>query len=1238
MRLKAVEIIGFKSFVDRTVFSFEDAICGIVGPNGCGKSNVVDAIKWAMGEQSAKQMRGRAMEDVIFAGSEARRPIGMAQVSLTFGNEDGRAPAPYSQYAEIQITRRLYRSGESEYLINKTPVRLKDVVELFMDTGVGKRAYSIIEQGQIGRIINSKPEERRVLIEEAAGITKYKSRKDEALRKVVSTQQDLVRVSDTIAEIKRNLNSLNRAAKKAERYKRYKEELRAIDLVLGALDYRAYRTRLGEVETELAGLREEAERAAGELSAGEADRERLQLDALAYEKEVGVRQEELHRLDARVQELESRLALLARDVENLRLRREQHAAEIAAHEEALAVSGREIDEGRAGLADFEERLAREEADVAEKAAALAGVRERHDALAGSIEGEKGALIDVLTEIAGTRQALDSLAGRREEIGYRISRAVEESASLAARIETLDADREGMAAATAEVERERLALEEQRDERRRKAEELREENRAKKRRYDETRDLLAARRARLGGLREMVHNLEGFGKGVRNVLRPEQERPAVDGVRGVLADYLRVDPRYETALEAVLGERLQTVVVEGPEHGLLAIEYLKERSEGRGGFLPLAAAHAETPASAIFPGTALAAAIAPMSELVACPEPVAPVVRNLLADVLVVDTLDAAIDIHKANGYRGALVTLDGEVLESGGFMSGGSPESLQSGILQKRREVRELEQEVERLTAENADSEDAFLKGEGLLVAVEKRLLSLDEEIRRAEVALLNRRTAIERTDDEIARCRADVVRLAAEEAACRAEEESRAKAAEDGNARIARLDEARARLAESVAAAEARAKDLSQEREDLTRLVTEARIGIAGYREKCGGLRQAIAQMERSVEQTQALIAMRREAIERCGEDLEKLAAEDAEVRGEIAAKVADRAEKADALTAVRDAHEGIRAQVRDVERAVREARARLDTLREGEHRADLTLQELRMKQDHLTQEVRERYAIELAERFEEFLQGVLPREEIPVVEGGEAEGDDAEGAVAEAAETPALPPSIDPRSEGFDPITLKERQAFLRGKIEAMGEVNPGAIEEFHAQKERFEFYTRQRADLDEAIDKLKQAIARINQASRRRFEETFAAVNAKFTEVVPLLFQGGSGELRLVGEGDVLELGLDIVIRPAGKRLQSMSLLSGGEKALAAIALIFSIFLHKPSPFALLDEVDAPLDDQNILRFTRLVEEMSRQTQFLIITHNKHSMEIAGTLYGVTMEEPGVSKLVAVRFEDAALAASA
>ena len=1231
MKLKRIEITGFKSFVDKTVLTFDDPISAIVGPNGCGKSNVVDAIRWVMGEMSAKQLRGRALEDVIFAGSETRHPVGLAQVNLTFTNEGQTAPDQYNKYAEITVTRRLYRSGESEYLINKVPVRLKDILELFMDTGVGRRTYSIIEQGQISQILNSKPEDRRQLIEEAAGITKYKTRKEEALRKVASTRNDLIRVGDTVAEIKRSLNSLNRAAKKAERYHRFKDELKAIDLVLGAVDFQKYSEALEKVTGTLEELRDQEKKAQEILDTADHEREEIQLQALEKEGEVEKWQEQLHLLDSGIQQLQSRLALLVRDMENNVSRKKRYTLEIEDYRGKIAEYTDEVKQATERRQDCEQLAADEERELAGKAELLERIRSEHNELFRNIEVQKNDLIDVLTAIASARKDLDSLADRREEIGYRRSKAGEEAALLTTKVQNFGGDLQKMKAGLTQKESDLAELTDQQAQKTQRLVQLKEDNKNKKERYETLREVLSDRRVRLSSIKEMVQNLEGFGKGVKNVLLGREESQSFNGIHGVVADYIRTEPRYETALEAVLGDRLQTVLVEDQAQSVSAIEYLKNESEGRSNFIPVSSPRLM--ACPEFPEHTLSEAIAPMADVVSCSEPYESVVKHLLANVLLVEDLDKAIRIHKANGYTGSLVTLDGEVIEADGFMSGGSQESLQSGILQKRRQVRELEEEVAGLEQEHKLAEDAYLKGEGLVYSLEERIAAFEKQIRQTELELVNRRTSVERLEEEIGRSNREIESLRSQEAELVAELQRHQAREQENSGLIGELETKRQTLAAAVSGREQEAGDLTRQIEDLGRLVTEARIGIAGFREKAEGLRQTIAQMDRSRQQMEQLIVQREQEIGQLSQEAQKIEKSAQDLRQEEAERVQERNQHKEGLDRVKREHEGMIELVRETDRLVRSRRREAENLREAEHAQELSLQELRMKRDHLESEIRERYEIELSHHYLDFLNGqlviagrkALSNDDDIETDEQEDEQDDQVGLIDD------LPPTLMADNEQFDPAKLKERQKHLRQKIEAMGEINPTAVEEYAEQKERFDFYQTQMTDLEEAIQKLESAIKRINQTSRKRFQETFDVVNEKFQTLVPLLFIGGRGELRLVGEGDVLEQGLDIVIRPVGKKLQSMTLMSGGEKALAAIALICAIFLHKPTPFALLDEVDAPLDDQNITRYTQLVERMSKDSQFILITHNKSTMAIADTLYGITMEEPGVSKLVSVHFDE-------
>ena len=1197
MKLRRLEISGFKSFADRVVFSFDDGVTGVVGPNGCGKSNVVDAIRWAMGEQSAKHLRGRAMEDVIFSGSESRPATGMAEVSLTFQNDGQLVPPQYAGFGEITVSRRLFRNGDSEYEINKTACRLLDITELFLGTGVGTRAYSIIEQGRIGLIVSAKPEDRRSIIEEAAGVTKYKARRKQAERKLEATEQNLLRLGDVVGEVRTRLSSLERSAKRAEKFRELRGELRELELLS------ACRQHLGLHDREAAQARElveasEAETVAeahvAKLESG-LSAERLQL--LEDEKKVQELAEHSHKIDKQLRLSEQEMEFAKRERETIAARQVQHEEEGGLLGVRLDLLGREEEGLRGEQQKLADATAEDQTRQRQAEEALEGaLREIHDAQ-HAVEAERHHAVSVLTKLANHRTNLVNLEKQRSDLSARLQKTVSETEQLEARRQEIARQRDELAKHLLETQRKRKELHEQRHATEQDLARGRDEQRETEAQLIKLREELADRRSRLTSLLELQKNFEGYGRGVKAImLRAEEERRR-DGVYGLVADVLRVEPRRERAIEAVLGERLQLIVVESHAAGLKAVDYLRRAAQGRASFVPLT----EMEQLSLVPGeTSLRAPEGTVraAEVVDC-APEHDRLRNyLLGDVCLCDSLATALALWARNPGERTFVSADGEVVDKEGIVSGGQLDGVSDGLLHKRREVQELAETVQDLEARLQQATGHVEQLAARLQSADTAVKRLVHEEREEELSQLRLERDVGRLQEELGRIsqRDQVLHHEREtlehalQDVSREEQASRdAVAAGEGeqNDREARL---RALQAELLKARE-RAEVVQAE-------VTRAKVNAAALAERREGVARSL---QRLLEQRQE-VELRREKLQaEIAQGKERSAA--LQAKGEMAQLelkqlLADSSRLRDELGRARSLYEQAQERLRGGDEEVKKAREESREIGERHSRAELALQGTRLELQHLEQSVRERHLMELAD-------------------------------VAAARGEQALQ---------LDLTDAEARMQSLREKIEALGEVSLTAIDEAREVGERFAFLSTQKTDLEESIAKLRSAIGRIDRASKERFKETFQLVNERFQQVFPRLFRGGVAELQLVEDPAGGEPGVEIVAQPPGKKLASVNLLSGGEKALTAVSLIFAIFLIKPTPFCLLDEVDAPLDEANVGRYNEMVREMCRTSQFIVITHNKRTMEGADSLYGVTMEEPGISKIVSVKLSPQATGATA
>jgi len=1174
VKIKRLEISGFKSFADKVILDFQQGVTGVVGPNGCGKSNIVDAIRWCMGEQSAKHLRGKSMEDVIFAGSDNRRPLGVAEVSLVFSTEDGRAPAKYLDYAEIQLTRRLYRDGDSDYLINKTPCRLLDITELFMDTGVGTRAYSIIEQGKIGQILHSRPEERRFLIEEAAGVTKFKSRKQLALKKIESTRQNLTRLADVLGEIRRQLASLQRQAKKAEKFREQRDELREIELLFTARDYRETQLQAAISERELAALNERIRGLISSSALSDIRVERARLGLLEAEKLLTTAQEEIYRIRSEFSAAESGLEFQRKELAGLegRLTRleseagelEQRLKECAAQRELLELRR---DSSALESAERAEQLQQAESD-------LASQQQSEEELQRFLEGRRKELFEALSESAQFKSRQENARKRLTGVAERLERHGREGLQLAERLELagrraneLDGE---LLTAQSEQESCRIELAGLRGQ----EDDLKKRLPEQEKIWQSRRDELNRTSSRLHSLKELEAQFAGYGVGVKNLMKATELRSGFDGL---LADAIETAPELEAAVEAALAERLQCIVCADDAQALRALGFLKEKNAGRVGLaLPLESAPAALPV--VTGATALV-------DRVKATGPCGGLIRQLLGSVMLVDDISQAIELARA--YPGlSFVTPGGDMAAQGGIVSGGSTDQVQKGIIHKKREIKDLEDQVALLEQSVADlgkERDELRRhsqetAEGLKVA--------GARLHQMELKLAGLRKDRQQAADEIARVDERLAVQTMESANLTEEKEALEAELQQAGERLAATADASQELEQDVARLKS---ELDRRREQLSVVrerVTLIRVQVATLREQHEAHLRGITDLER-----QSADLVRRMTVDR--DDTEKGSADRLQLQTAIREGsqrlelLLQRQLAAEArLAELRNTYEAAGSELGTAETEAKQFREEGDAVRQAQAELNLRFSTLSMQAEHLEQGLLEKSRISMAEALER----------LTAVE--------------------------------FDETSRRARQLELQRLLDEMGEVNLMAIDEYAGMEERFTFLSAQREDLEESLRGLQQAIQRINRTTRQRFQETYDLVNAKFQEVFPRLFCGGRAELRLTNEEDLLETGIDIIVQPPGKKLQNVTLLSGGEKALTAVALIFSIFLIKPTPFCLLDEVDAPLDDANIGRFNDMVREMSEVSQFIIITHNKATMQVADMLYGITMEEPGASKVVSVR----------
>ena len=1193
MRIKKIELIGFKSFKDRTVIQFDAGITGIVGPNGCGKSNIVDALVWVMGDMSPKDLRASTMTDVIFAGAEGYAPTGMAEVSLTLENDGGPFPVKYIKHSEVMVTRRLHRNGDSEYFVNKEPARLKDIQEIFMDTGAGSKGFSIIQQGMIGRIITAKPEDRKHLIEEAAGITKFKARKKESQRKLISTDQNLLRLQDIIGELKRQIDSLQRQAQRAERYRNLKNQIEDLDLWVSSVHFNELKLAADEAqriyqeaqamevegESTLSGFQSELETLKLSLLESEKNvdqtqnlhfekrnlvqKKELEIQELKFEVETARRNEQM--TGSLLQEQEARLGLLTRDLGVF----EAQATELRAEAESLQATFQEKNEvfqsANSRIQEVDDELTVKRRELFALGQSESSIDAKTQALSSQVEDTRSREENERLVLHELREKQIQFEERKKKVFADLEKERQMQLDLSSDVESFEANRKILqeAQATKRVE------------------------------VEEFKDQLNEVTSRLYGLENLHSNFEGFEEGVKNVMlwqKAKQAEVHADGSVSFqpVSEVVEVPSEYEVAMEAALGSRLQMLLSQDSERSVEAVNYLKESKTGRSSFYSPQAAHSEALNSVRSEAPAGDGVVAVLKDVVQASEKYQNSVSYLLDGVAIVDSIRTALKL-RADHQGWTFVTQDGDTLTAEGVLTGGTSEGVESGVLKRRREIKELSEKKTEWAGKLALAQASLKKIEAQLESVtsdfegaqkrkieqEIKVTELRKDLERGETEVQNAIYACERQERELAKISQQLSSL------------------EDRLAELeTSLEETRLKKAELEGVVASLDQELTSTRmgfDGMQAEVTDLQIRSASKNQELQGVQRQFEMVQKSVNELQNQLSRMSEESEKNSYVMTENQMKLEESKIEFERLVVEVEELKTMLSHQRDQYEQESARVRELEASANEAQRARNERQHRMNESQLKFEQAKMKEQYLVDQIRERYMLNLADLLEKYIG---------------REGDTAE------AET-----------------ELKE----LRDKLSKIGEVNLSAIEEYEETSKRYEFLVQQQADLTEAKEQLRRVIDRINRICSRRFKETFDLVNDRFTRVFPVLFGGGEARLELVENPEKDEMGIDIIAKPPGKKMQNVSLMSGGEKALTAVALVFSIFLVKPSPYCLLDEVDAPLDDANVYRFNDLVREMAKRSQIIVVTHNKHTMEVAGKLYGVTMAERGVSTMVSVNLQD-------
>ena len=1212
MYLKNLTALGFKSFADKTSLNFLPGITAIVGPNGCGKSNVADAIRWVLGEQSAKALRGGEMADVIFNGTDGRKPLGYAEVSLTIGDVDGehlKAAGVEVAYNEVTVTRRVFRDGGSEYFINKTGCRLKDIQQLFMGTGVGRTSYSIMAQGNITQILSSKPEDRRMVFEEAAGITKFKSQKREALRKLESTEQNLLRVADLIREVKRQIGSLQRQAGKARRYKQIQAELQHLDTQLARHQFDILQGEISDRQTRVEELRTEIETSSQTVLRTEDEILQLRERLGALEQEISLAQQRGLELKAQVERHEGRIQYNEERLHELESQNTKALHDISEAEERKLIAEQELAQVSERLTASQTTLETHRQNLNTKRDALQAVERemlaQQDALR-KMQSESFAAAQQLTRVRNEINALDLQKEgnivRLEKLSSEKLQLEEERTRLEARLVEFAAN----------VEAEKLSAQTRRgtvEERQQRLREIQQQLNQSGQVLDTLLREQAEKRSRLNVLEQLQDSHEGFSAGALAALKRSE------GVLGSLADKIRVPDQYVIAVETALGHNLQLVLTEQPQTAQQILADLRDNKKGRASIAALGLARG-TGVPPVFGDGTKPGTIA--LEVVQADDSLKPLLGALLGQTLIVDDLAAATAAFEASNGSFDFVTLNGDLLTrsgiyTGGYLNGNGSGKAPKSILGRKNQISELKTQLDQIQEKvnEASRQKGALQSEQ--TELQASLQTAQTELRQQEVAIATREGEFKalQNSQRVLHQKIDTVVY---------EIQSLASHDKDGTAKrealaaqIGDLEGRERVMQQSLADANAALEGMRGKRDEATGALTEAKVALATEEQLFASYGRQKAPLEQRIRELGQLVVTRRNEISGVIQRKAQAEAEIAESKQKIGGLQHERqqvSEQAADLVSRRDTQS---ADIEDRETGLRDLRQRLNDLQQNRSTLDVELAQKQMAVQNLRERIQQKYQVNLDEVRSECFK------------------------VTFADEGPARVETVTPdemaqAGMGTDWDAIAAQVSEMQQKIDEMGPVNLVAIDEYEETEQRYNFLTQQHDDLVNAKTQLVEVINRINTQTKQMFVETFQKIRENFKAMFVEIFGGGSADLHLVEEGDVLESGIDIVAKPPGKKLQTISLLSGGEQTMTAVSLLFAIYQVKPSPFCVLDELDAPLDESNINRFIRVLQRFLEHSQFVIITHNKRTIGIADVLYGVTMQERGVSKIVSVKFHKA------
>jgi len=1184
MYLKKLEVQGFKSFADKTVFEFRPGITAVIGPNGSGKSNVSDSIRWVLGEQRAKSLRGGKMEDIIFTGTQSRKPLNFAEVTITFDNSDGRLPVNFS---EVAVTRKVYRSGESEYFINRSSCRLKDIVELFMGTGIGRDGYSIIGQGRIDEILSNNSEERRNVFEEAAGISKYKARKIEAEKKLEATCQNLLRITDILKELDSQMGPLKTQSEKAEKYLLIRDELKIYEINMFLCDSEKLKKLISQTEEHIKELNEELNEKLknSEDSVNKKNLLKEKLDEVSIEFDKV--KDFIFEKQSSIEKLNSEITLLNEKITNNTNNIANFKNEIAENTDKITTLNNELlqREGK------KERLASQKIayvkHLEEQEAKLNEIIKTLDEEDKKIEDMKANMIDFMNEKSDIKSKMNATLtmkynseNRNEQLDNKLSQIASENDKLRMQIE--DANEE-LSKLLSNLKATSDAFKEGKDNELNIEKELKE---IEKKTF-ETASLIRIKTEKHKFLEDTEKNNEGYFRSVKGILDECDANPNFKkGICGTLAKLISVPEKYELSIETALGSALQNIVTNTQEDAKKAIEFLKTKALGRATFLPISAFKKSDELKNLDKISSCTGFIGVASNLISYDDTYTNILENLLGKTIIVDTLDNAISMSKGNLGNFRIVSLEGDIVNTSGTMSGGSTKVKQDGILSRGRIISELESEIKELKNSEVTLKEDVKNLSNKYLEIKSANENLSEEFRKSEIIHTKSKEQLNTLTNGLSQNEEKVKNIRIEKSQLAVQISDFSKQISAFEEEITRLDSKISNIEITVSEYKKNNKAQMEIRDNLADDITNYKISISSFDESELSINEIIDRINNDIVDTNELIEKRKLSIEKATSEIDSFNLQKTKNSETIKNIESEILELNNNLIDLTDSKNTINNELSDLEKVMGDDIREVEETKNKISKEEMKKMKLDLDFENINNKIWEDYQVTYSAALN------LKKDDLGT------------------------------------PAKISSTINSLKEKIRELGSINIDSIEEYKKISERFTFMSKQKDDLTESEQKLRKVIQDMISTMKQEFLEKFTIINNNFKVVFAELFNGGTANIKLCDETNILESGIDIEVQPPGKKLQNMMLLSGGERALTAIALLFSILKINPSPFCVLDEIEAALDDVNVYRFSDYVKKFSDNIQFIIITHRKGTMEAANTVYGITMEERGISKLVSMK----------